>query len=240
MNKINNILESLVTINEDMRSISGKNKVMDYKVVKNEFDIAEDSLGLSSSDISNLNKNKVVKRDYVYSVIDEAFCVINTRLAVSNYCFGVLLGYEDINDVNDIISGLKMDFEGTFSSFLIDGCVVYDVKAKKILSFNDGIKKCMDDMLPPILTEIYTIFIKNNIDTKGLTCDVVIDGELFAEAVEIALNCNIDMNNLKGNNEDIYSCIDYACELLSEDKRKYGISRMTNKDVYSISFEIVF
>lgn len=67
MNKINNILESLASINEDMRSISGKNKVMDYKVVNNKFDIAEDSLGLSNSDISNLNKNKVVKRDYVYS-----------------------------------------------------------------------------------------------------------------------------------------------------------------------------
>ena len=52
MNKINNILESLVSINEDMKSISGKNKVMDYKVVNNKFDIAEDSLGLSNSDIS--------------------------------------------------------------------------------------------------------------------------------------------------------------------------------------------
>ena len=166
-----------------MKSISGKNKVMDYKVVNNKFDIAEDSLGLSNSDISNLNKNKVVKRDYVYSIGDEEFCVINTRLAISNYCFGVLLGYEDIKDVNDIISGLKMDFEETFSSLIIDGCVAYDIKAKKILSFNDGIKKCMDDMLSPILIEIYTIFIKSGIDTKGLTCDVVIDGELYAEAV---------------------------------------------------------
>lgn len=240
MNKINNILESLVSINEDMKSISGKNKVMDYKVVNNKFDIAEDSLGLSNSDISNLNKNKVVKRDYVYSIGDEEFCVINTRLAISNYCFGVLLGYEDIKDVNDIISGLKMDFEETFSSLIIDGCVAYDIKAKKILSFNDGIKKCMDDMLSPILIEIYTIFIKSGIDTKGLTCDVVIDGELCAEAVEIVLNCNIDMNKLKGNKDDIYSCIEYAHEVLAEDKKKYGISRVTNKDVYSISFEIAF
>ena len=239
MNKINNILESLASINEDMRSISGKNKVIDYKVVNNKFDIAEDSLGLSNSDISNLNKNKVVKRDYVYSIGDEAFCVINTRLAVSNYCFGVLLGYEDIKDVNDIISGLKMDFEETFSSLIIDGCVAYDIKAKKILSFNDGIKKCMDDMLPPILTEIYTIFMKSNIDTKGLTCDVVIDGELCAEAVEVVLNCNIDMSKLKGNREDIYSCIDYVNDMLIDDKKKYGISRVTIKDVTSITFDIV-
>ena len=237
MNNVSNIIDSL--INEDMRSISGKNKVMDYKVVNNKFDIAEDSLGLSNSDISNLNKNKVVKRDYVYSIGDEVFCVINTRLAVSNYCFGVLLGYEDIKDVNDIISGLKMDFEETFSSLIIDGCVAYDIKAKKILSFNDGIKKCMDDMLPPILTEIYTIFIKNSVDTKGLTCDVVIDGELCAEAVEIVLNCNIDISKLKWDDDVMYSCLSNIYDVLAKNK-KYGISTYNITPPSSIFFDIVF
>ena len=238
MNKINNILESLASIKEDMRSISGKNKVIDYKVVNNKFDIAEDSLGLSNSDISNLNKNKVVKRDYVYSIGDEAFCVINTRLAVSNYCFGVLLGYEDIKDVNDIISGLKMDFEETFSSLIIDGCVAYDIKAKKILSFNDGIKKCMDDMLPPILTKIYEVFSKNSIDTKGLTCDVVIDGELCAETVEVILNCNIDMSKLKWTKDVMYSCLNDIYDVLAKNK-KYSISSSNITPPSSIFFDIV-
>ena len=238
MNNISSILESLVTVNEDMRSISSKNKVIGYKVVNNKFDIAEDSLGLSNSDISNLNKNKVVKRDYVYSIGDEVFCVINTDLAVSNYCFGVLLGYEDIKDVNDIISGLKMDFEETFSSLIIDGCVAYDIKAKKILSFNDGIKKCMDDMLPPILTEIYTIFSKNSIDTKGLTCDVVIDGELYAEAVEIVFNCNIDISKLKWTKDVMYSCLNDIYDVLSKNK-KHGISIFNVTPPSSIFFDIV-
>lgn len=240
MNKANSIIDSLVTVNEDMRSISSKNKVIDYKVVRNEFDIAEDRLGLSKSDISNLNKNKVVKRDYVYSVIDEVFCVINTRLAVSDYCFGVLLGYEDINDVNDAIVGLKMDFEETFSSFIIDGCVAYDIKAKKILSFDEGIKKCMDDMLPPILTKVYEVFSKSNIDTKGLTCDVVIEGELCAEEVEIVLNCTIDISKLKGNREVIFSCLNYAYDLFADNKKEYGISSSAIIPTQSISFSIVF
>ena len=239
MNKASSIIDSLVTINEDMRSINSRNKVLGYKVVKNIFDIAEDSLGLSNSDISNLNKNKVVKRDYVYSIGDEVFCVINTRLAVSNYCFGVLLGYEDINDVNDIISGLKMDFEETFSSLIIDGCVAYDVKAKKILSFNDGIEKCMDDMLPPILTEIYSILVKSSVDTKGLTCDVVIDGELCAEAVEIVLNCNIDISKLKWNDDVMYSCLSDIYDVLAN-KKKYGISISNITPKSSIFFDIVF
>lgn len=146
-------------------------------------------------------------------------------------------------DMGDVLglSGTKVSFsdKNTIPMYNGHNNRKYFIK-DKILSFNDGIKKCMDDMLPPILTEIYTIFIKNNIDTKGLTCDVVIDGELCAEAVEIVLNCNIDMNKLKGNKDDIYSCIEYAHELLDEDKKKYGISRVTNKDVYSISFEIAF
>ena len=29
-------------------------------------------------------------------------------------------------------------------------------------------------------------------------------------------------------------------EVLVEDRKKYGISRVTNKEVYSISFDIVF
>lgn len=240
MNKANSIIDSLVTINEDMRSISRKNKVMEYKVVRNEFDIDEDSLGLSNSDISNLNKNKVVKRDYVYSVIDEAFCVINTRLAVSNYCFGVFLGYEDIKDVNDIISGLKMDFEETFSSFLFDGCVAYDIKSKKILSFDDGIKKCMDDKLPPVLTKVCEVFNKNNIDTKGLTCDVVIDGEVFTETVEIVMDCTIDISKLKGNRDDIFSCLNYIYDLFADNKKEYGISSSNINPTQSISFNIAF
>lgn len=32
MNKANSIIESLVTINEDMRSISGKNSKIPYKI----------------------------------------------------------------------------------------------------------------------------------------------------------------------------------------------------------------
>ena len=159
-----------------------------------------------------------------------------TLLVMSHF---VLLGYEDIKDVNDIISGLKMDFEETFSSLIIDGCVAYDIKAKKILSFNDGIKKCMDDMLPPILIEIYTIFIKSGIDTKGLTCDVVIDGELCAEAVEIVLNCNIDISKLKWNDDVMYSCLSDIYDVLAN-KKKYGISISNITPKSSIFFDIIF
>lgn len=220
-----------------MKSISGKNKVIDYKVVKNEFDASKDDL-LSKHYISNLNKNKVVERGYVYSVATDVFCVINTDLAVSNYCFGVLLGFEDIDDINDTVTGLKMDFEDTFSSLIADEIVAYDIKSKKILSFNDGIKKCMDDMLPPILTKIYEVFSKNSIDIKGTTCDVVIDGELCAEAVEVVLTCSIDISKLKWNNDVMYSCLSNIYDVLAKNK-KHGISIFNITPPSSITFDIV-
>lgn len=59
--------------------------------------------------------------------------------------------------------------------------------------------------------------------------------------LESLASINEDMRSISGKNkDDIYSCIEYAHEVLAEDKKKYGISRVTNKDVYSISFEIAF
>lgn len=123
---------------------------------------------------------------------------------------------------------------------IADEIVAYDIKSKKILSFDEAIKKCMDDMLPPILTKIYEVFSKNSIDIKGTTCDVVIDGELCAEAVEVILNCTIDMSKLKGNREDIFSCLNYIYDLFADNKKEYGISSSEIRPTQSIIFNIAF
>lgn len=59
------------------------------------------------------------------------------------------------------------------------------------------------------------------------------------DAIEVILDCEVDTIKIDGNFDDICSCIDYVYDTLLGDKKKYGISRVTNKDVTSITFDIV-
>ena len=68
MNKINNIIESLVTINEDMKSISHKNGKIPYKISNSTFNLAKRGAGISNSLISKFNKNIVIEKDFLYTL----------------------------------------------------------------------------------------------------------------------------------------------------------------------------
>lgn len=238
MNKINNIIESLVTINEDMKSISHKNGKIPYKISNSTFNLAKRGAGISNSLISKFNKNIVIEKDFVYSVIGyDMMCVIPLSKNTSNFCFGIVSQFKEINDY--VITDLYNDFKKLFTSLSEDGCVAYDTKTKKIVSFDEAINKSMDDKLPSILALISSAFTGNNMDVSDVVCDVTIRGVIYDDAIEVILDCEVDTIKIDGNFDDICSCIDYVYDTLLDDKKKYGISRVTNKDVTSITFDIV-
>lgn len=79
MNKANSIIDSLVTVNEDMRSVSRKNSKIPYKISNSTFNLAKKGAGISNSLISKFNKNIVIDKDFVYSVIGyDTMCVIHS------------------------------------------------------------------------------------------------------------------------------------------------------------------
>lgn len=238
MNNMNSILESLVTINEDMRSISSKNSKIPYKISNSTFNLAKKGAGISDSLISKFNKNIVIEKDFVYSVVGyNMMCVIPLGKNTSNFCFGIVSQFEEINDY--VITDLYNDFKKLFTSLSEDGCVAYDTKSKKIVSFKEAINKSMDDKLPNILALISSAFTGNNMDVSDVVCDVTIRGVIYDDAIEVVLDCEVDTIKIDGNFDDICSCIDYVDDMLVDDKKKYGISRVTNKDVTSITFDIV-
>lgn len=235
MNKANSIIESLVTINEDMRSISGKNSKIPYKISNSTFNLAKKGAGISNS---LFNKNIVIDKDFVYSVIGyDTMCVIPLGKNTSNFCFGIVSQSAEINGY--VITDLYTDFKKLFTSLSGDGCVAYDLKSKKIVSFEEAINKSMDDKLPSILALISSAFTGNNMDVSDVVCDVTIRGAIYDDAIEVVLDCEVDTIKIDGNFDDICSCIDYVYDTLLGDKKKYGISRVTNKDVTSITFDIV-
>lgn len=48
MNKANSIIDSLVTVNEDMRSVSRKNDKIPYKISNSTFNLAKKGVGIST------------------------------------------------------------------------------------------------------------------------------------------------------------------------------------------------
>lgn len=237
MNKANSIIDSLVTVNEDMRSVSRKNDKIPYKISNSTFNLAKKGVGISNSLISKFNKNIVIDKDFVYSVIGyDTMCVIPLGKNTSNFCFGIVSQFAEINGY--VITDLYTDFKKLFTSLSGDGCVAYDLKSKKIVSFEEAINKSMHDKLPSILALISNAFTGNNMDVSDVVCDVTIRGVIY-DAIEVILDCEVDTIKIDGNFDDICSCIDYVYDTLLGDKKKYGISRVTNKDVTSITFDIV-
>lgn len=237
MNKANSIIDSLVTVNEDMRSVSRKNDKIPYKISNSTFNLAKKGVGISNSLISKFNKNIVIDKDFVYSVIGyDTMCVIPLGKNTSNFCFGIVSQFAEINGY--VITDLYTDFKKLFTSLSGDGCVAYDLKSNKIVSFEEAINKSMHDKLPSILALISNI-LGNNMDVSDVVCDVTIRGVIYDDAIEVILDCEVDTIKIDGNFDDICSCIDYVYDTLLGDKKKYGISRVTNKDVTSITFDIV-
>lgn len=174
----------------------------------------------------------------MYSVVGyDTMCVIPLGKNTSNFCFGIVSQFAEINGY--VITDLYTDFKKLFTSLSEDGCVAYDTKTKKIVSFEEAINKSMDDKLPSILALISSAFTGNNMDVSDVVCDVTIRGVIYDDAIEVVLDCEVDTIKIDGNFDDICSCIDYVYDTLLGDKKKYGISRVTNKGVTSITFDIV-
>lgn len=200
--------------------------------------LAKKSAWISNSLISKFNKNIVIEKDFVYSVVGyNMMCVIPLGKTTSKFCFGIVSKFEDINDY--VITDLYNDFKKLFTSLSGDGCVAYDTKNKKIVSFDEAINKSMDDKLPSILAKVSSVFTGNDVDVSNVVCDVTIRGVIYDDVIEVILDCEVDASKIGGNFNDICSCIGFVDDMLWEDKKKYGISRVTLKGATSVTFDIV-
>lgn len=110
-----------------MRSVSRKNDKIPYKISNSTFNLAKKGVGISNSLISKFNKNIVIDKDFVYSVIGyDTMCVIPLGKNTSNFCFGIVSQFAEINGY--VITDLYNDFKKLFTSLSGDGCVAYDLK----------------------------------------------------------------------------------------------------------------